>query len=123
MDDAIRHARTISLITFRKDGTPVATPVTPAVVDGTLCTITVADSWKAKRLARNPKVRVAPCTLLGRVLGEYRDGTARVIAGSEAQDRVRAAYIARFGWLGRVSIIAGRLRRSDDERRVIEITF
>jgi PPOX class probable F420-dependent enzyme len=59
----------ISLVSFRRDGTPVATPVW-FVVDGErLLAITDAHSAKVKRIRRNPDVTVAPCKPDGRVTG------------------------------------------------------
>ena len=122
LNTPLSNARTVSLVTFRKDGTPVATPVTPVMIDGKLYTITVAASWKVKRLRRDARVRVAPCTLRGRVTGEYREGTAMILGGTPAQDRVRAAMARRFGLLGKISNIFSKWVRKDADRLVLEIT-
>ena len=51
----------ISLVSFKRDGTPVATPLW-FVVDGErLLAITDAHSAKVKRIRRDPEVTVAPC--------------------------------------------------------------
>ena len=55
----------LSLTTYRRDGTPVSTPVWFVQEDGRLFVITAARSYKAKRLRRNPAAMVAPCTARG----------------------------------------------------------
>lgn len=55
----------LSLTTYRRDGTPVSTPVWFVEEHGRLFVTTAADSYKAKRLRRNPAAMVAPCTARG----------------------------------------------------------
>jgi uncharacterized protein len=60
----------LSLTTYRRDGTPVSTPVWFVEEDGRLFVITAAHSYKAKRLRRNPAAMVAPCTARGVLQGD-----------------------------------------------------
>jgi PPOX class probable F420-dependent enzyme len=60
----------MSLTTYRRDGTPVSTAVWFAEEDGRLFVITPAQSYKAKRLRRNPAAAVAPSTARGRPTGD-----------------------------------------------------
>lgn len=55
----------VSLTTYRRDGSPVSTPVWFVEEGGRLFVTTAADSYKAKRLRRNPAAMVAPCTARG----------------------------------------------------------
>lgn len=66
----------LSLTTFRKDGTPVATPVWVARDGHELVVITDATSGKAKRIRNNSTVQLAPCDMRGRITGEVTGGTA-----------------------------------------------
>ena len=60
----------VSLTTYRRDGSPVATPLWFVEEDGRLYVLTAADSYKAKRLRRNPACRVAPCNARGVAKGD-----------------------------------------------------
>ena len=60
----------MSLTTYRRDGTPVATAVWFVEEDGRLFVTTPADSYKAKRLRRSPAAMVAPCTASGKLKDE-----------------------------------------------------
>ena len=60
----------MSLTTYRRDGTPIPTAVWFAEDEGRLYVLTPAESYKAKRLRRNPAATVAPSTARGRPTGE-----------------------------------------------------
>ena len=80
--------RTVSLTTFRRDGTPVATAVNMAV-DGDRGYFRTWDtSGKAKRLRRDPRIRLAPCTFRGTPTGDAIPAIARPVQGAAA-DRAR----------------------------------
>src|SRR6202453_5493821 len=74
----------ISLTTYRRDGTPVATPVWFVQEGDRLLVRTGAASGKVKRIHRNPSVQVAACTARGRLRGQQVSGVARVLPGPEA---------------------------------------
>ena len=60
----------LSVTSFRKDGTGVATPVWFVAENGDLLVETDGDSYKARRIRRNNAVLVAPCTASGKLRGE-----------------------------------------------------
>jgi PPOX class probable F420-dependent enzyme len=43
------------------------------------------DSGKAKRIRNNGRVRVAPCDVRGKLLGEWVEARAEVVTGAEAE--------------------------------------
>lgn len=80
---AVSKARCISLITFKKDGTRVATPVWFNVIGGKIVVTTPPSSGKVKRIANNPRVEFATCTQRGKVTGPIFGGRARVLPDEE----------------------------------------
>jgi PPOX class probable F420-dependent enzyme len=60
----------LSLTTYRRDGSPVSTPVWFVEESGRLFVTTAGDSCKAKRLRRNPAAMVSPCTARGVPTGD-----------------------------------------------------
>jgi PPOX class probable F420-dependent enzyme len=79
----------LSLESFRKNGQGVRTPVWFAgdLAIGTPQTLYVyseADSGKAKRIRRNSRVRVAPCDMRGKLLGDWIEARAEIVTGEEA---------------------------------------
>jgi uncharacterized protein len=70
----------ISLTTFKQDGTPVATPVWVVSDDGRrLLVWTAAQTWKVKRLRRDPRVVVSASDFRGRTRGESYEGVGRLL--------------------------------------------
>ena len=70
----------ISLTTFKRDGTAVATPVWVVSDDGRrLLVWTGPDTWKVKRLRRDPRVVVAASDYRGRTRGESVEGVGRLL--------------------------------------------
>ena len=73
----------LSLTSFKRDGTGVATPVWFVEEGGHLLVETDADSYKVKRIRRDGHVRVAPCDARGRARGEPVEADARILAADE----------------------------------------
>ena len=75
----------LNIETVRKNGTPVATPVWFAEAEGILYVYSLAESGKMKRIRNNPRVRIAPCDIRGKVTGAWVAAAARLIEGEEAR--------------------------------------
>jgi uncharacterized protein len=83
------------LVTFRRDGTPVATPVWAARGGAKLCVRSVRGSGKVRRLRADARVLLAPCTARGRPTGPPFEARARVLAREDelaAEHALRDAY-------------------------------
>ncbi|MGH2904030.1 MAG: PPOX class F420-dependent oxidoreductase [Solirubrobacteraceae bacterium] len=93
------HKRSL-LVTYRRGGTPVPTPVWAAEAYGRLYVRTERAAGKVKRLRRNPRLLVAPCTVRGKPLGAPFEATASVLA-PEREPLAEQTLAARYG-LGRV---------------------
>jgi PPOX class probable F420-dependent enzyme len=76
---------TVLLTTYRRDGTPVGTPVHLAVDGDRGVFRTWNTAWKIRRIGRNPQVTIAPSTLGGRPTGRPVTARARILDGAEAR--------------------------------------
>ena len=109
----LADAQYVLLTTFRKDGTPVPTPVWAAGLDdGRLGVWTVTDSGKVKRIRRSGAVEVAECDRRGRPLGPAVPATAELL-DAEGTRRVRRAVARKYGLVGRIAVGSSRLFRGD----------
>jgi PPOX class probable F420-dependent enzyme len=79
----LRGTSTCLLVTYRRSGEPVPTPVLFGVADGRIYIRAEDRTAKLKRIAANPMVLVAPCNFRGTPLGPFVRGTARVVDPSE----------------------------------------
>ncbi|MFD9223362.1 PPOX class F420-dependent oxidoreductase [Streptomyces sp. NPDC060064] len=97
--DDFADARYISVTTFRKDGTGVATPVWFAVDGGEIFFWTRSDSWKVKRLRNNSRVVVTVCDVRGRIAdgAPSAEGTARLLEG-DAMGAIRKLLARKYTW-------------------------
>jgi uncharacterized protein len=91
--EPIRSAKTVVLRTYKRDGTPVATPVSVAFEGGRAFFRSYDKAWKTRRLRNNPSVEVAPSTFRGRVTGTMVSADARLLTNGEAD--VAAEALAR----------------------------
>ena len=88
--DSFVKRRTALLTTYKRDGTPVATPVTIAVERDHAFVRTWDIARKANRMRNNPAVVVAPATMRGRPRGEPVTARSRLLEGAEAKHAARA---------------------------------
>lgn len=113
----------ISFGSYKKDGSIVQTPVWVAPLDGKLMVYTLKETYKVTRVRRNPKVRIAKCDVRGNVLGDWYEGTCRIVEDPEHAKRAYAAFREKYGLMMRLgdamSTLTGRIKR----RVVLEITL
>lgn len=88
------------LVTYKRDGTPVPTPVWFARDHHKLYIWTEINAYKAKRLRNDNRALLAPCTARGIPTGNPVAAKGRVL--SEAWEREHAAAVIKSSWgLGR----------------------
>ena len=75
----------LSLTSFKRDGTGVATPVWFVSDNGHLLVETDADSYKVKRIRHDAHVRIALCDARGRLHGESVEADARILPEEERE--------------------------------------
>jgi PPOX class probable F420-dependent enzyme len=98
--DALRGQKYCLLISFRRSGEPVPTPVWFGLDEaGRLFVRTEADAAKVKRIRADARVRIAPATSRGKPTGPLAGGLARVVTGDE-EAHAESALQANYG-LGR----------------------
>jgi uncharacterized protein len=108
---ALSDEKYILLTTFRRDGTPVSTPVWAVDLgDDEIGFWTSSGSGKAKRLAHTSRVTVQPCDGRGRTKPDTApvEATARLVTGSE-YDAIRQRVIAKYGAMTKVTKALGTL--------------
>lgn len=93
------HSEYVSLTTYRKDGTPVATPVWAAADGDVLYVWTRSDSWKVKRLRNDPRVLVTVCDVRGRIAegAPSAEGAARLL-DKDGTSAVRKVLARKYTW-------------------------
>lgn len=123
MHTPLDAAAYVSLRSYKRDGDPVDTPVWAAPLDGRLVVFTLRDTFKVKRIRRNPKVALARCGLFGEVSGPWHEGTCRLVADPAHEARAYAALEAKYGWQMRLGTVMRGLVGGIERRCVLEIAL
>jgi PPOX class probable F420-dependent enzyme len=95
--DSFTTSRHGSIVSFRRDGRAVPTPVWVALADGHVYVRSERASGKVRRLRRDPRALVAPCTRRGQPTGAPLEMIARVLPPAEEQIG-ESALKRRFGF-------------------------
>ena len=98
MHKSLARSRYALLRTYRRDGTPIDTPIWFAL-EGTALVFRTKVGPKTKRLSAQPRVELRPCDHKGRVTEDAKPvtGLAHVLSGAAAELGNRALH-KRYGW-------------------------
>lgn len=108
--DRLAAGKYLLLTSYRRNGTPVATPVW-VVRDGDALGIwTAGDSWKVRRVRNRADVMVGPCDLRGNPTGAQVPARAEV-CDEATSARYRSLIARKYGILGRLTLLGSRVRR------------
>jgi PPOX class probable F420-dependent enzyme len=119
--DQLAAERYISLVTFRKNGVGLPTPLWIVGIGDKLYAFTDGTSAKMKRLKTSDRIQIAACDARGNVRGEYVEGHARKIDDPAKAERVLAALTQKYGWQLRMLSVFSRLAGRINRRAYIEI--
>jgi uncharacterized protein len=103
----LADAQYIDLMTYRKSGAAVSTPVWFAIDDqDRLVVYADGSSGKIKRIRNTASVEIAPCTMKGKRVGPGLAATAELLPESHGS-AVHALLNAKYGWKKRLFSLGG----------------
>lgn len=120
--DELGAGKYLLITSYRRNGTPVATPVWVVRDGDALGAWTPADSWKVKRIRNRADVLAGPCDLRGNPTGEQLPATAE-ICDPATTARYRQLIARKYGLMGRLTLLGSRLRRGLDGTVGIRVTL
>jgi PPOX class probable F420-dependent enzyme len=82
---ALSGAEYALVVTFRRSGEAVPTPMWFGLYEGRAYAKTLSDAGKVTRLRRDPHVRIAPCTVRGKPTGPFAEATGRILEPAESE--------------------------------------
>ena len=109
--EALKGQQYMNLTTFRKDGSPVRTPIWFSEVGGQLYVFTGRNTGKVKRIRNDGGVLVYPCNMRGRSLGPETGGVARLLSPEEssvAKESLNRKYGLQKRAFGPIQRLLGR---------------
>ena len=81
--EGLDRSWTALLTTYKRDGSPVATPVNLAVEGDHAYFRSYDKAWKTKRIRNNSAIELAPCSVRGKSKGQPVRASARLLQGDE----------------------------------------
>ena len=109
--EALFPGRYLSLTSFKRDGTGVATPLWFVSDGGRLLALTDLHSAKVRRIRRNPQGLVAPCRAGGKLRSEPIPARVEVLPAIPELERVQKRLKKRDKLSYRVVMLAYRVGR------------
>lgn len=109
----------LNLETYRKNGTPMLTPVWFVQDGDSLYVRTIANSGKVKRMRNNASVRVMACGQQGEPLGEWVAAQAREITDGMTYEKIGNLIYAKYGEMAKT--FEARTLASGQKYTVIKI--
>jgi uncharacterized protein len=122
----ISAAKYISLVTFKRDGTRVPTPVWFAADGDHLYAYSNASAGKVKRARNSSRCEIAACDRRGKALGTFHRGSVTIVEPARA-GQIDSLLAKRYGWQKRLvdasSSFGGFLRRRKSVTAHLEISM
>ena len=100
--DQFLDQKYINFETYKKDGTPVRTPVWFVIDKDLIYVITRDSTGKVKRLKNNQDVRIVSCSFKGEPKDEWIKGKTEMITGEEADKAIKLRK-KKYGMFARLS--------------------
>ena len=106
---AVLTAQYVALTTYRRDGTPVTTPVWAAAEGESLYLFSNAAAGKVKRLRNSSRAAIAPCTATGTITGAQLPAEAFNLANDQ-MPKVWRLLTKKYGMAARLFVAYDRMR-------------
>jgi PPOX class probable F420-dependent enzyme len=122
----LARERYVNLVTFRKSGAEVKTPIwfaSDPEEPRRLWMYTNGQSGKVKRLRGSGRSRVAACNARGRVHGPWLEATSRIEADPAQIGRAFDLLVEKYGWQARLLLVGARLGNTWKDRTILEVTL
>ena len=122
----LARERYVNLVTFRKSGAEVKTPIwfaSDPQDPRRLWMYTNGKSGKVKRIRNGGRSRVAACNARGGVHGPWLDATSRIESDAKSVARAFDLLLQKYGWQARLLLIGSRLGNTWKDRTIFEVTL
>jgi uncharacterized protein len=84
----LQEHKYINLETYKRNGTPVQTPVWFVIDNEQVFVMTTESTGKVKRIRNNPNVRIMPCGMRGESKGDWMQAVARFADNNETEKAI-----------------------------------
>jgi hypothetical protein len=113
----------LSLSTQKRDGTWVNTPVWFAYSNDKFYVFSEGKAGKIKRIRNFSKVKICPCTVFGKLTGEWQDAHALITPNDNDITQGHTALVQKYGWKMHLLDIGASLAGKKSQRAFIQLTL
>ncbi|TXS89256.1 PPOX class F420-dependent oxidoreductase [Parahaliea maris] len=118
---ALERGSYISFATRKRSGEFVPTPVWFAPADNCYYLFSAGDAGKVKRLRNFSEARIAPCTVTGKLTGDWLEARAWLVESKAEEAAALAALRQKYGLQMRVGDLFARLSGRFTRRAYIRV--
>lgn len=111
----------LSFATLKKSGDYVATPVWFAPMDGHYYLFSAGNAGKVKRLRNFSEARIAPCTVTGKLTGDWMDTQATLLETEEGEEMALKALRRKYGLSMKLTDLMSALTGKKNARAYIRV--
>jgi PPOX class probable F420-dependent enzyme len=121
--ETLGRERYANLVTLKRDGSEVRTPIWIARVDEKLYAFTDGTTVKVKRLRRNARIRLAACDARGKISGGWHAASGKVVDDPGLITKATDALARKYGWQFAALNLASRLFGRIGRRVILEFSI
>ncbi len=121
--EILEQGNYLSLATLKKSGEWVATPVWFAPLDGCYYLFSAGNAGKVKRLRNFSQVRLAPCTVTGKLTGDWLESTAELLSTPEDQALALRALRRKYGLSMKITDLLSSITGKKQRRAYIRVAI
>ena len=111
----------LSFATLKRSGDWVATPVWFAPLDGHYYLFSASDAGKVKRLRNFSDARIAPCTVTGKLTGDWMDTEAVLLETPEGESTALKALHRKYGLQMKITDLLSGITGKKKNRAYIRV--
>ncbi|MFT7687024.1 MAG: PPOX class probable F420-dependent enzyme [Candidatus Azotimanducaceae bacterium] len=113
----------VNLITYRKNGAEVRTPVWIAEYNSHYYVFSESKAGKVKRIRNNGEIKIAACDVRGKVKSEWIQGQASITTDENEIKSMYRAFDKKYTWQTRSLNFIARLSGRIKKRAILKITI
>ena len=110
-DNSLETGKYINILTYKKNGDAVSTPVWFISKDNKIYIRTSNQSGKFKRLKNNNNVSYALCNIRGKIKGEWHSGVAKI--EPDINKKIFSKITEKYGIFAQIMNILYKIKKMD----------
>lgn len=117
------QAQYLNISTRKRDGSRVDTPVWFAFNNGVFYLFSEGKAGKVKRIRNFSDVNICPCTITGKLTGDWQEAEAILLDNATDKQQAHAELLKKYGWQMRMLDWGATLAGKKSKRVFIRVSL